>query len=165
LRYFQVARNFAGLREDGRASLVCAALLHIRAQPNLSAEEKVLERARSFNDAGFQHNVSAASKLLWLSDRSPFIIFDSRAFSALKIKFEHRADRRDYLAYCESWRKAYKVHQHEIRDAVKQLPTIMSFLPASTPPAGKLLSIVTTPWFAERVFDIYLWELGGDGKT
>lgn len=161
LRYFQVARNFEGLKKDERADLVRSALLMARRRSDLSAEQKVLALAQSFKEANFQHNISAASKLLWLSKRKPFIIFDSRAFTALKTEFGHKAQNKDYAAYCKSWRTAYKTHKNDIKIAVRRLPSIRSFLPASTPSDNKLLSIVTKPWFGERVFDTYLWELGG----
>ena len=162
LRYFQVARNFKGLKQDSQAQLVSVALLRIRECAKLSPEQKVLRLAKLFEDAGFGHNISAASKLLWLSNRSPYIIYDSRVFTALQGKFEHSEDQRDYQAYCNSWRKAYDKHSQEIETAVNSLPKVRAFLPGITPP-DDLLTIVNKPWFRERVFDIYLWEHGGEG--
>lgn len=163
LRYFQVARNFKGLKQDDRAELVRSAILDVRADSNLSPEQKVATLAQLFKEAGFQHNISAASKLLWLSSRSPFVIYDSRAHAALEDDFGFKADKKDYEAYCLAWRKAYKLNQQAILDAVNKLPNIRAFLPGSTPADGALLALVNKNWFRERVFDIYLWEIGGDG--
>lgn len=161
LRYFQVARNFNGLKD--RAELVVGALLKVRARTDLSPVEKVSQLAESFKDAGFQYNLSAASKLLWFSSRRPFVIYDSRALAALQSDYGHTADKRDYEEYCATWKKAYGSHKKAILEAVNRLPTVRAFLPGNTPPDDKLLRLVTKPWFRERVFDIFLWELGGDG--
>lgn len=163
LRYFQVARNFKGLKQDERAELVRGAILDVRANNNLSPEQKVATLAQLFKEADFQHNISAASKLLWLSSRSPFVIYDSRAHDALENEFGYKTEKKDYEAYCLSWRKAYKVHKLAILDAVNRLPSVRTFLPGSTPADAQLLTLVNKTWFRERVFDIYLWELGGDG--
>lgn len=162
LRYFQVSRNFKGLKNDDKAEVVRQQLLDVRSRQNLSCEEQVDELARSFKESGFQYNLSAASKMLWLSSRKP-IIYDSRALSALKAEFDHRGDKQDYEAYCSSWRAAYKNNEMAIQRAVEELPKARAFLPGATPPDAQLLSLVRKRWFRERVFDIYLWELGGDG--
>jgi hypothetical protein len=162
LRYFQVARNFKGLKHDPRAEVVRDKLLEARERRDLPTEQQVEMLASSFKDAEFQHNVSAASKLLWLSSRKP-IIYDSRAFTALVDEYGHKADRKDYVAYCTSWRRAYKKSRQAVLDAVNELPKVRAFLPGDTPPDDQLLTLVRKPWFRERVFDIFLWELGGDG--
>lgn len=162
LRYFQVARNFKGLKLDERAEQVRGALLDVRGRSSLSAEQKVIALARSFEEANFQHNMSASSKLLWLSTRRPFIIYDSRALVALQNEYALDARKLDYEAYCLSWRAAYRKSKQDVLRAVNELPKIRSFLPGDTPPDSKLLALVNKPWFRERVFDIYLWELGGD---
>lgn len=163
LRHFQVARNFRGLEQDKKVELVRHALLKIRGDGALSAEDKVMSLTKAFKDKGFQYNLSASSKLLWLSLRKPFIIYDSRSLSALQSKYSHSAKKTDYEAFCASWREAYKSHNEAILRAVNELPKVRSFLPGATPPDTRLLALVNKPWFRERVFDIYLWELGGDG--
>lgn len=162
LRYFQVARNFTGLNDDTRAEVVRDKLLETRAQSDLSTEEQVESLASSFNEAGFQYNISAASKLLWLSSQKP-IIYDSRAFRALREQYGHRGNKKDYQAYCASWRRAYKEAETAVLNAVNELPKVRAFLPGDTPADDQLLTLVSNEWFRERVFDLYLWELGGDG--
>ncbi|MBX3608978.1 MAG: hypothetical protein KF871_03710 [Hydrogenophaga sp.] len=161
LSYFMIARNFRGLDKEPRARVVRGKLLEVRAQSGLSVEQKVSALARFYEKAGFRYNVSAASKLLWLSNRKP-IIYDARAFDALRDVFGHEGRRGDYGAYCKSWKKAYKENKQAILDAAIRLPKIRAFLPADAPDDDRLLALVQRPWFTERVFDIYLWELGGD---
>ncbi len=162
LRYFQVARNFRGLKHDPRAQVVRDKLLEVRARKDLATVQQVELLATLFKEAEFQYNISAASKLLWLSSRKP-IIYDSRAFTALVEEFGHKADRKDYEAYCASWKRAYKQNKQAVLDAVNQLPKVRAFLPGDTPADDQLMTLVRKPWFRERVFEIYLWELGGDG--
>lgn len=162
LRYFKVARNFRGLKHDPRAEVVRDKVLEARARRDLSTEQQVEILASSFKEAEFQHNISAASKLLWLSSRKP-IIYDSRAFIALEVGYGHKGRKKDYGAYCASWRRAYKENEQAILKSVNELPKVRAFLPGHTPANDQLLSMVRKPWFRERVFDLYLWELGGDG--
>lgn len=162
LRYFQVARNFKGLKHDIRAEAVRDELLKARAQQDLPPEQQVEILAAYFKDAEFQHNISAASKLLWLSSRKP-IIYDSRAFIALEEEYGHKGKPKDYKTYCASWKRAYKLNEQAVLNAVNELPKVRAFLPVDTPADDKLLALVRKSWFRERVFDIYLWELGGDG--
>lgn len=162
LRYFQVARNFKGIKDDSRAEVVRDMLLETRARSDLSTEEQVVILASSFKEADFQYNISAVSKLLWLSSKKP-IIYDSRAFRALKEEYGHMGNRQDYQAYCASWRRAYKEAETAVLNAVNELPKVRVFLPGDTPADDQLLTLVRKKWFRERVFDLYLWELGGDG--
>jgi hypothetical protein len=162
LRYFQVARNFRGLKHDPRAEVVRDKLQEVRSRKDWSSEQQVKTLATYFKEAEFQHNVSAASKLLWLSSRKP-IIYDSRAFVALEKEYGHKGKKKDYDAYCRSWKRAYKNNEQAVLDAVNELPKVRAFLPGDTPADDQLLSLVREPWFRERVFDIYLWELGSDG--
>ena len=166
LRYFQVARNFEGLKRDARAQKVLDCLLDTRTQAGCSLEGKVSRLATSFKEAGFQHNLSAASKLLWLSSRKP-IIYDSRALAALEKEYGHKdKSKKDsekyYKEYCTSWKRAYKKNEQSVFQAVEKLPLVRAFLPGDTPAADKLLDLVKKQWFCKRVFDIYLWELGSD---
>lgn len=161
LGYFQVARNFKGLKLDDTATVVRQKLLEIRSRQDLSCEQRVEELADSFK-AGFQYNLSAASKLLWLSSKNA-IIYDSRAYAALRAEYNHRGGRMQYNDFCSSWKAAYKINEAAILKAVNELPNARTFLPGATPPDKQLLEVVQESWFRKRVFDIYLWELGGDG--
>jgi hypothetical protein len=161
LSYFQVARNFPGLSEEKKAQSVLSALISVRSRQNLSPEEKVATLANEFLSEFHRFNLSAASKLLWLSSRHPFVILDSRAIYALKARFKHRFDSRNYSKYCSAWRTEYDQHERKILAAVKALPRALTFMPDSRLSEKHLLDLATTHWFRERVFDTYLWEIGG----
>lgn len=149
-RFFQVARNFAGLKEDPKALLVRDKLVSVRMRTDLTRETQVVQLARDYRDDGFQFNLSAASKLLWLSSRQ-YVIYDSRAFDALKASFGHRGQRQDYPAYCASWRRAFENSKSDIQRAALELPKARAFLPGATPPDEKLLPLIKKTWFLGRV--------------
>lgn len=161
LRFFQVARNFAGLKKDTNAAVVRDKLVAVRSRTDLTPEGQVDQLAHDYRNAGFQFNLSAASKLLWLSSQKN-VIYDSRAFEALKVGWGHAGQRQDYPAYCTTWRKVFEGSKAQILKAVRELPKARAFLPGATPPDEKLLQLVQQTWFLERVFDIHLWELGGE---
>jgi hypothetical protein len=161
LRYFKVARNFKGLGNDSLATVILDNFLEVRRANYLAEDQQVVALAACFERAGFQYNVSAASKLLWLASRKS-IIYDSRAYAALRGVYGHTASQKDYVAYCMSWRRAYKENKEAISDAVEELPGARVFLPRCGLSDNKLLALVRTSWFRERVFDIYLWERGAE---
>jgi len=163
LRYFQVARNFKGLKEQQKAEAALASLLRVRARQSLLPVERVKALADEFQGEFQQLNLSAASKLLWLSSRKPFIIYDSRAVTALRDFYKYKFDRKNYAEYCVAWRAEYTKHKGEIKAAVSRLPEVRAFMPAWPLTDDEMLRLVKASWFKERVFDIYLWEVGGDG--
>lgn len=163
LRYFKVARNFKGLGEEDIAVLALRAFMEVREQDNITPEEKVIMLARRFKADGFQANLSAASKLLWLKYRGPLVIYDSRAVAALTAHFGRDIGNKNYHKYCEVWRGEYKRHVEKIDKAVRQLQHVRDFMPTWRMSNETLLRMANRPWFKERVFDIYLWEIGGDG--
>ena len=162
LRYFQVARNFKGLKNDSKAISIVEALTSVDSREDYSTEDKVEQLAHCFKAEFNQFNLSAASKLLWLRHRKPYIIFDSRAVIALK-NMDSSFDKKSYSEYCQAWRKQYLVHQPAIKAASAKLIEIRSFLPAWHVDEEAMLKLTKQPWFLERVFDIFLWEVGGEG--
>ena len=109
-----------------------------------------------------QYNLSAASKLLWLRQRKPYIIYDSRAVKALK-NADEVFDTRSYFEYSKAWKRQYSFHRSRIKSACERLVEIRDFLPAWYISERSMTKVVTETWFRERVFDIYLWEVGGTG--
>jgi hypothetical protein len=84
---------------------------------------------------------SLASKLGWLVLGSPIAIYDSLVRDALGTKTA------SYEEFYAVWRRAYEVNAKEVREAAAQIGTA-----AATRPAEE--------WFAERVFDVFLWHVG-----
>jgi len=161
LSYFQVSRNFHGIHEPGRLALIVQSLETVRANSSLSSPvAKVTELASDFEKNLDQCNVSAASKLLWLSNRCPFIICDLRATNALKKKFGHKHADTSYEAFVAAWRDEFTNHKEKIEDAVKALPLARPFMRAYAASDEDLLKMVKEPWFLERVFDVLLWDIG-----
>jgi hypothetical protein len=164
LAYFQVSRNFKGLsKEPAKVTLIRDALLNTRSNRILSADMKVEELARALQLRFEQFNLSAASKLLWLSFREPYVIYDKRAVEALSQKFKHKFSHRSYSQYAGAWRSQYADLESAIGTAVKELPKGRMFMPACRLTDEELLRLAGEAWFKERVFDIFLWEVGGDG--
>jgi hypothetical protein len=160
LQYFQVARTFEGLRSDKAAEAVAKALRQVDRNSQLSPEEKVMTLASRFKESFNRFNLAAASKLLWLKHRWPYIIYDSRAVNALRglgCKFQTA----NYTEYCKCWRNEYGGCQKQIKQAGSRLHVVRAFLPSSFAKKAELMALASQPWFLERVFDIYLWETGG----
>lgn len=163
LAYFQVSRNFKGIsKEPEKVTFIRKALISVCKGKTLSPEEKVEKLTRRLESEFKKFNLSAASKLLWLSFREPFVIYDSRAVNALSKKLGRKFGRRDYAAYSAAWRSEYAAVESAIECAASRLPMGRIFMPSCSLTNRELLQLAKMPWFKERVFDIFLWELGGD---
>ena len=160
LKHFQVARNFKGLKSDDVANSIIVALNKV-ATTSAPPEQKVVALAKKFRSEFSQFNLSAASKLLWLKGDNRVIIYDSRAVAAL-YEMDCAFEKRDYRAYCESWRKQFSVRRKKIRAAARRLPEARGFLPLKYQ-KSRLDALITKRWFVDRIFDIYLWEAGAEG--
>jgi hypothetical protein len=162
LRYFQVARTFAGLGADEAAQAVADALRQVDDESQLSPQGKVTALASRFRERFNQFNLSAASKLFWLRHKLPYIIYDSRAVNALR-DFGCNFENANYAQYCDSWRNEYRQREEAIENAASRLHEVRSFLPPWHGTDAEFQALASEPWFLERVFDIYLWEMGGEG--
>ena len=91
LAYFQVSRNFANLKENPQTLVrIKKALVKVRCDENFpAAANKVMELSRWFETEFGKFNLSAATKLLWLSCKSPYLIYDKRAVKALEKLFQY----------------------------------------------------------------------------
>ena len=159
LKYYKVARNFRGLKEEGVAENISKKLLEIDGYEG-SYSDKVEKLAESFKVISGQYNLSAASKLLWLRNRSPYLIYDSRAVTALN-RLGKKLKNADYSSYCEAWLGEYEKQRDEITLAAHGLVDLpRKYTAAFTLTDDALIEIVHSKWFIERVFDIYLWEIG-----
>jgi len=164
LAYFQVSRNFPDLKKDGNLKLEKArkALVEIKADKRHSTEcEKVIKLSERFKKEFGSFNLSAASKLLWLSYRSPYIVYDKRAVTALKQKFNLKFNSHNYTEYVSAWKSVYTNVEADIEKAILTLPTGRAFMPETALTDSQLTDLANQPWFKERVFDIFLWEMGG----
>ena len=88
--------------------------------------------------------------------RDPFIIFDSRVRNALGVASS------SYPQFVERWLSGFEVHKSEIAYASDRLPHTAAHLDAEAEDVGPEAAAVSAElWFHRRVFDIYLWHLGG----
>jgi hypothetical protein len=158
LSFFIIARNFSGIKKDKAvAQHILNMLLETDGANIMSMEEKVTTLASKFKERFGKNNISAASKLLWLKNRAPYIIYDSRAERTLKAmgaKFKSR----DYHKYCAAWREAFEENKPNILKAVRRLRHIKKILPDWKQSTEETMSMVQSQWFLERVFDIYLYQ-------
>ncbi len=134
LAYFQVSRNFAKLKENPKnLGKIRSALVEVRSDEKLpSACNKVMKLSERFEQDFGQFNLSAATKLLWLSYRSPYVVHDKRAVTALKRQFQHKFDSRSYAEYASAWRTEYAMAEAGIAKAIANLPTGRAFMPKTS---------------------------------
>lgn len=168
LKHFMISRNFKGIGSDPTVAKSIARLLEkVSAKQRYTpdeAVEKVLLLEKRFVTKFKRSNLSAASKLLWLKHRTPFIIYDKRAVDALPIDVDAlpiEKDKRNYPAYCRRWRLEFGKVQGEIESAAKRLLKLQGYFSSCLSSKIKLKTVVNRPWFHERIFDVYLWEKGG----
>jgi len=156
LKHYRVARNFKGL-SDAKAKQISKDLVEV-SDGEGSYSDKVMSLATRFEKQFDQFNLSAASKLLWLRHKSPYLIFDKRASDALR-HLEHKIS--DYKSYCDAWGREYEKRRSALALAAHgliNLPRAYTRDPSLTD--DQLTELVRKDWFMARVFDIYLWEIG-----
>ena len=98
--------------------------------------------------------LSLTTKFLWIKLKSPILIYDSQAKKALD-------NPNNIAAYYDKWQIEFKKVQADIDAACRTLPSVHTY--CITPnlfSSSDIENIAATPWFKERVFDIYLWSLG-----
>jgi hypothetical protein len=160
LAHFNVSRGFPGIARPNIGAKVAELLVqHDRHVSPKTAPLLVQEFASALEKLGYDNLLSAASKLLWLRSRSPFLIVDSRAVRALKTRGPS-FEKKDYASYAKSWRVAYSKHEFEISKALTGLPRFVQFTAAAHLGRAAVAGLVREPWFAERTFDQYLWLVG-----
>lgn len=166
LAHFNVSRGFSGIANSQTSGKVAALLLeHDRYVTPKTAPTRVVNFASALeSDLGYDNLLSAASKLLWLRSRSPFVIFDNRAANALELEGK-TFQRRDYSSYYHAWRDAYSNHQDAISQALSQLSRFVDFTAAAHFGEGHLAQLVSQNWFSERTFDQYLWLVGAPKES
>jgi hypothetical protein len=159
LNHYRVARNFKGL-SDEFAEKISAHLVEVSDSRTEQSRDKVIELAGRFEKDFEQLSLSAASKLLWLRNQSPYRIYDAQAIKGLARVAKFRKG--DYKSYCETWESQYEPRSSEISRAANGLVNLMprEYTAAPSLTDAQLLKLVSANWFRERVFDIYLWEIG-----
>lgn len=110
--------------------------------------------SKKYRDKGV---LSLTTKVLWLKLKRPIIIYDARARQAIGTKD------RDLHRYYSEWRRAFKRHSEQIVAACGKLVTMSKYTIDEDIATPRYIKDITAePWFHERVFDVYLWNRGGD---
>jgi|ERR1041384_1118097 hypothetical protein len=164
LKYYRVARTFKGLCDEF-AEKISEDLVEVSDRCEGDFSDKVTSLAERFKKNFDQFNLSAASKLLWLRNRHHYVIYDSRAVTAL-CRLGNKFNKADYSSYSEVWKVEYQKRSDEISLAAHGLVTLpRKYTAAFTLTDNELTELVDSEWFIERVFDIYLWEIGVAKQT
>ena len=160
--YFRIARNFPKAFDIGRGFTRLApvrdllhATLHRLVEPQSLGPTVESLRHELGALYGGRDLLSAATKFLWLLHGDPVIIFDSQARIALVTPHAN------YDAYVERWRDAYTQYAHAIRAACDSLPRASGLAADPKARSERARAGIDHEWFRRRVFDIYLWNLGG----
>ena len=158
MHHFRISRSFPDVSDPRKAKLVVNAINSARTG---NPVENVDLLTRKFKKDFKSYNLSAASKLLWCRDRSPYLVFDSRAVKTLK-KLGRKFNSRSYESYETAWRAAYSDHEKEIAASARGLPDLQPFFAHWHSTKNSIRQVARERWFRERVFDLALWENGSD---
>jgi hypothetical protein len=99
--------------------------------------------------------LSAASKILWFHSQSPVKIYDARAVEALGFR------KGSYSDYCRVWAWKFDESEVVIRRAIDKVVKHVDCTAIPPWAHNEFRNVSKKRWFAERVFDKYLWEQGG----
>lgn len=161
--YYQVGRRFpkkkdAGERLGKALDRLDAVLQQAGTLTAQNVEEVVTTLAEEFNvDYENGIEISAASKFLWIRNKTPVVIFDARA-SACLLRLGATLDGK-YAKYHGEWLRCFEQRQKIVRAACNDLLELKKFSPDAETEEN-LTSTVTSRWFHERVFDKFLWWNG-----
>jgi hypothetical protein len=159
LNYFRISRNFKNLDGKDKARIILDSIEKAGSKKSSTPEKNVVYLAHKFKDDFGQFNLSAASKLLWLKYQHPYIIYDSRAVVGLKTINSEFLDK-DYTEFSRVWHTEYNKIKKDIVTAANKLPSLHMYFSDFYGTPKSIKELVSKEWFLERIFDIYLWELG-----
>lgn len=160
--YFKVIRNLQTRFDEGlglpRLGPALDALERISSDKVTAASVfDLVEETRRHIAAAYGNvdQLSFTTKMLWLQHRSPFVIYDSKARSALRVG---AGNYREYLA---RWREGYQKQGAAIDEVCTTLGQSIN-LGQSSGTHGRSSGsfVVKQQWFKDRVFDMFLWHQG-----
>lgn len=156
-KYYKVTRNFPIDESEARLQ---GALDLVKSDSSKLVTNNVCEMvnnlALAFERRYGKNAVSAASKFLWLRHKSPVVIFDSRAKKWLDCN-GYKVPVNNYEEYRNQWLTAFSDNSEKIEEACAALMTVRDFSMAFERSTEEVVSVTTSIWFQERVFDKYLW--------
>ena len=165
VRFFIVARNLPrkydveiGLRRYEPLLNIFQSFTAYRSPSSVDFIDHVDQFLKKLSSLyGKRNLMSLSSKLLWLRYRDPFIIYDSRVRTAIGVRPGN------YSEFVKAWLSHYQHLESEIADVCRSLPSLLHyFFPFTSDEEQVAQAICSESWFHRRVFDIYLWHMGGD---
>ena len=109
--------------------------------------------------------LSAATKFLWFSGCQDIRILDARAVDALIRLGASRSLGKRYDSYAAAWQEQFNAHREELRAAIDGLARQLDWTLIPSAFHDETVMVLRSSWFADRVFDKYLWTIGEGAAT
>ncbi len=153
---FSISRNFPKCDLEGAAKHVRTVEQLDATNPNHFGDDVsslVLDLERRFVESHQSKRMmlSAASKLLWIRHPGRSVIIDNHAAKVLGFTAVNLSMYRDYVLI---WKQRYADVRNDIGTAVDALLKEDGLVPS------EITAALSTEWFRQRAFDLYLWQTG-----
>lgn len=157
--YFKVVRNFSKKYDEGLGLKRFEPVINILDKNKNLNLQNINEAALLINDMTNELSLfykcrvmSFASKLLWMENRYPIIIYDKKVRDGLS-EFGYPSGDNNIFQYYDSWFSLYDKYRFEVIDSCDNLKKLNLNV-------KNLNEIIESDWFKNRVFDIYIWFKG-----
>lgn len=105
--------------------------------------------------------LSAATKFLWFAGEHEVRILDKRAVDALgRLRGVRGKLGGDYEQYAAAWKDQLDAHEGVLAEALVDLPRQLAWTCIPSEVHAEAKAVFKELWFADRIFDKYLWTLG-----
>lgn len=160
--FYRVARNLPGKHEVEKKVVRYKPVLDVLNAIDENdvvidrLDSLILESNRAISgNYGGRETLSLTTKFLWLKFRSPIKIYDSQARAALGAKAG------DISGFNAAWLECFHKHCSDVQASCERLAQVSEYSndPQIATPSY-IKAIGKQQWFQERVFDVYLWNLG-----
>lgn len=173
---YMVARGFKTEENDPPQSdtrwVKAAEHLTAAVQSTECAGDKVCALAHELGEvAPVNKNIkayllSAATKFLWFAGEHEVRILDRRAVNALGFLGGNRGKLGvNYRQYAEAWGAQFVGHKEALKGACSTLPCQLEWTCIPSHVHCEAKAAFKETWFADRVFDKYLWTLGAGATS
>jgi len=157
--HFRVARNLPTEYESSRNLPRYQPVLDVLHRAPQVTPENVVEVVSDVQrDISVQYGgrnvLSLTSKFLWLKFKSPVRIYDRQARIALGTA------EGDFQAFNAAFSLRFTQCASEIESACQNLKSLAPYTVSPNMSGSEIDSLAKSPWFMERVLDIYLWNQG-----
>ncbi|WP_156407734.1 hypothetical protein [Achromobacter sp. Root83] len=168
---YMVARGFKTEKDNPHSSsqrwVTAAAHLTAAAQSAEHAEVKVhtlaieLGKVAPVKSITGTNLLSAATKFLWFAGEHEVRILDKRAVDALgRLRGVRGKLGVDYEQYAAVWKDQLDAHKGVLAEALVDLPRQLAWTCIPSDVHAEAKAVFKERWFADRIFDKYLWTLG-----